>query len=77
VRESRDQVDPAEAPIQGIWRRPPGNLWFSANQVFADFPSLSTALLRRAAEIDPEVAILLSRHPRNVDGVISLVHLRE
>jgi hypothetical protein len=37
---------------------------------------LLTELLRRAAEIDPEAASLLSVHPRNVDGAILLVHLR-
>ena len=35
----------------------------------------STQLLRRAAEIDPEAASLLSEHPRNVDGAILLVRL--
>ncbi len=36
-----------------------------------------TELLRRAVETDPEVASLLSRHQRNVDGAILLVRLRE
>jgi hypothetical protein len=47
---------------------------FSAKQFFADPPPSSTELLRRAAETDPEVASLLSVHPRNVDDAILLVH---
>ena len=35
---------------------------------------LLTELLRRAAEIDPEAASLLSVHPKNADGAILLVH---
>ena len=42
----------------------------SAKQFFADHPPSSTELLRRAAETDPEVASLLSVHPRNVDAAI-------
>jgi len=48
---------------------------FSAKQFFADFPSASTELLRRAAETDPETASPLSVHPRNVDDAILLVRL--
>jgi hypothetical protein len=48
---------------------------FSAKR-FVDRPPASTELSRRAAETDPEAASLLSAHPRNVDGVILLVHLR-
>ena len=47
---------------------------FSAKQFFADFPSASTELLRRAAETDPETASPLSVHPRNVDDAILSVH---
>ena len=50
---------------------------FSAKQFFADRPPASTELLRRAEETDPEAASLLSEHPRNVDGAILLVRLRE
>jgi hypothetical protein len=50
---------------------------FSAKQFFADRWSAATELLRRAGETGPEVASLLSRHPRNVDAAILLVRLRE
>ena len=49
----------------------------SAKQFLGDRPPAATELLRRAVETDPEVASLLSRHPRNVDDAILLVRLRE
>ena len=63
--------------MSGASQLPGPHTQVSARQFFADRPPASTELLRRAAETDPEVAILLSVHPRNAGGAILLVHLYE